>query len=185
MKIGIDIDDTICRTTEKVNELMEVFSKEENIEPLMIMNYEDIKEKFFDKYLEEIYSTVVVKRNAKDVLRRLKSKGNKLYVITARSSEFFSKKVDVLKITSDWLKKNDIEVDGIFTDAYGEEKARICRENDIDIIIDDDPYNYKMITSNGCKCLLFDDREKYNLDDNYVTSWLEVEKFIEQMRWEK
>lgn len=183
MKIGIDIDDTICRTTEKVNELMEVFSKEENIEPLMIMNYEDIKEKFFDKYLEEIYSTVVVKRNAKDVLRRLKSKGNELYIITARSNEFFSKKVDVLKITSEWLKKNDIKVDGIFTDCYGEEKARICRENDIDIIIDDDPYNYKMISSSGCKCLLFDDREKYNLDDDYVTNWLEVEKYIEEMRW--
>ena len=60
MRIGIDIDDTICRTTEKVNELMEVFAKEENIEPLMIMNYEDIKEKFFDKYLDDIYLGVVV-----------------------------------------------------------------------------------------------------------------------------
>ena len=52
----------------------------------------------------------------------------------------------------------------------------------IDVIVDDDPYNYKMITSNGCKCILFDDREKYNLRDDYATNWLEVEDFIDKMR---
>ena len=38
MRIGIDIDDTICRTTEKVNEYMDLYAKDENIDPLMIMN---------------------------------------------------------------------------------------------------------------------------------------------------
>ena len=183
MRIGIDIDDTICRTTEKVNELMEVFAKEENIEPLMIMNYEDIKEKFFDKYLDDIYMGVVVKRNVKEVMRRLKSKGNELFIITARRNDLSKSVKDVEKMTSDWLKKHEIEVDGIFIDAYGENKAKICKEQKIDIIIDDDPYNYKMITSNGCKCLLYDDREKYNLRDDYVTNWLEVEDYIEKMRY--
>lgn len=183
MRIGIDIDDTICRTTEKVNELMEVFAKEEKIEPLMIMNYEDIKEKFFDKYLDDIYMGVVVKRNAKEVLRRLRNKGNKLFIITARRNDLSKSVKDVEKMTYDWLKANEIEVDGIFIDAYGDAKAKICKDEKIDIIIDDDPYNYKMITSNGCKCLLYDDREKYNLRDDYVTNWLEVEDFIEKMRY--
>lgn len=182
MRIGIDIDDTICRTTEKVNELMVVFAKEEGIEPLMIMNYEDIKDKFFDKYLDDIYSTVVVKRNAREVMKRLRSKGNQLFIITARSNTVSREITDVEKLTVDWLDANDIEVDGIFINAYGENKARICKEQKIDIIIDDDPYNYKMISSNGCHCLLYDDREKYNLRDDYVTNWLEVEEYIEKMR---
>lgn len=182
MRIGIDIDDTICRTTEKVNELMDVFAKEEGIEPLMIMNYEDIKNKFFDKYLDDIYSTVVVKRNAREVMKRLRSKGNKLFIITARSNTSSKEITDVEKLTADWLKENDIEVDGIYINAYGENKARICKELKVDIIIDDDPYNYKMISSNGCHCLLYDDREKYNLRDDYVTNWLDVEEYIEKMR---
>ena len=182
MRIGIDIDDTICRTTEKVNELMEVFAKEENIEPLMIMNYEDIKEKFFDKYLDDIYLGVVVKRNAKEVMKRLRSKGNKLFIITARNNSLSKEVSDVEKLTADWLLANDIEVDGIFINAYGENKAKICKEEKIDIIIDDDPYNYNMISASGCKCLLYDDREKYNLRDDYVTNWLEVEDYIEKMR---
>lgn len=182
MRIGIDIDDTICRTTEKVNELMEVFAKEENIEPLMIMNYEDIKDKFFNKYLDDIYSGVVVKRNAKEVMKRLRSRGNQLFIITARSNDKSNEITDVEKLTADWLSANGIEVDGIFINAYGDEKARICKEQKIDIIIDDDPYNYKMISSNGCRCLLYDDREKYNLRDDYVTNWLEVEEYIEKMR---
>lgn len=182
MRIGIDIDDTICRTTEKVNELMEAFAKEENIEPLMIMNHEDIKDKFFNKYLDDIYSGVVVKRNAKEVMKRLRSRGNQLFIITARSNDKSDEITDVEKLTADWLSANGIEVDGIFINAYGDEKARICKEQKIDIIIDDDPYNYKMISSNGCRCLLYDDREKYNLRDDYVTNWLEVEEYIEKMR---
>ena len=128
MRIGIDIDDTICRTTEKVNELMEVFAKEENIEPLMIMNYEDIKDKFFNKYLDDIYSDVVVKRNAKEVMKRLRSKGNQLFIITARSNDKSEEISDVEKLTADWLNANGIEVDGIFINAYGDENARICKD---------------------------------------------------------
>ena len=74
MRIGIDIDDTICRTTEKVNEYIDLYAKDENIDPLMIMNYEDVKDMFFEAYLENIYTGVVIKRNCKDVLRRLRKK---------------------------------------------------------------------------------------------------------------
>ena len=91
MRIGIDIDDTICRTTEKVNEYMDLYAKDENIDPLMIMNYEDVKDMFFEAYLENIYTSVVVKRNAKDVLRRLRKKGNKLFIITARNNRMCNK----------------------------------------------------------------------------------------------
>ena len=184
MRIGIDIDDTICRTTEKVNEYMNLYAKDENIDPLMIMNYEDVKDMFFEAYLENIYTSVVVKRNAKEVLRRLRKKGNKLFIITARNNRMCSKITDIEELTRKWLSDNEIEVDGIFIDCYGEKRADVCREQKIDVMIDDDPYNYKMISSNKCKCLLFDDRERFNLKDDYVTNWLEVEDYIEKLRRE-
>ena len=182
MRIGIDLDDTICRTTEMVHKKLEEYSKEKNLEILDIMNDEVLKQKFFDKYMEDIYKNAEVKRNVGKVLKRLRSKGNELYIITARSDDFAKMKKKVYDITKDWLDKNDIVVDGIIVSAYGDEKGLICRKNKIDLMIDDDPYNYKKVASKGIKCLLFDDRGKYDMRKDYVTTWLEIEKYIERNR---
>lgn len=182
MKIGIDIDDTICRTTEIVNRKMEEYAKREKINVLDIMNFDDIRAKFFEEYMPIIYSEAEVKRNVCDVIRRLHSKGNKIYIITGRSISKTPSIGNAADITEKWLNKNDIEVDGIFSSAYGESKADVCKREHIDLMIDDDPYNYKMITGNGGHCLLFDDREKYDLKKDYATSWLEVEEYISKFR---
>ena len=118
MKIGIDLDDTICRTTEKVHNLLEEYAKKGNKSPIEIMNDELEKEAFFKNYLEEIYKTVEIKRNVESVLRRLKNKGNKLYIITARSP-LSSTGQDIQKITNDWLEKNHILMDGLLMNCYG------------------------------------------------------------------
>ena len=88
----------------------------------------------------------------------------------------------MIEITNEWLRKNNIESDGVFFSAYGESKADVCKREKIDLMIDDDPYNYKMLTGNGVHCLLLDDREKYDLRKDYVTSWIEVEEFIGKFR---
>ena len=182
MRIGIDLDDTICRTTEMVNDKMKEYAKKKSLDVLDIMNDEDIKLDFFNEYLPDIYRNVKLKRNAKDVIRRLKNKGNQIFLITARTNSLVPSVKDVASITGAWLKDNGIEVDGIFSSAYGEDKAQIMKREKIDLMVDDDPYNYKMIVSRGGCCILFDDREKYDLKENYATDWLEVEKFINQFR---
>lgn len=179
MKIGIDLDDTICRTTEKVHMLLEEYGQKRKKSPIEIMNNELEKEEFLAKYLGEIYQTVEIKRTVGDVLRRLKNKGNELYIITARSS-FSPTGQDIEEITKDWLVKNHILVDGLLMNCYGEEKAKVCRENKIDLMIDDDPYNYQKITIQGIKCILFDDRGRYILDEDCLTSWSDIEKYIER-----
>ena len=182
MRIGIDLDDTICRTTEMVGNKMEEYAKKKNLDVLEIMNYEDIKLDFFNEYLPYIYRNVQIKRNVKDVIRRLKNKGNEIFLITARTNSLVPSVTNVADITEEWLNDNGIEVDGIFSSAYGEDKAQIMKREKIDLMVDDDPYNYKMIVSNGGHCILFDDREKYDLKENYATSWLEVERFINDFR---
>ncbi len=182
MRIGIDLDDTICQTTEIVRNRLERYAKEENLNPLDIINDDTLKYSFFSIYLEDIYSNVEVKKNAESVLKRLRTKRNEIFVVTARRSDYVPSVTDVIKITEKWLADKNIEVDGIITSAYGETKADVCKRYNIDIMIDDDPYNYKKIISSGTKCLLFDDKERYDLKDNYVTSWLEIEKYIERNR---
>ena len=143
------------------------------------MNDDVLSKQFFSENLEDIYKNVVVKREVSKVLKRLRSKGNEIYIITARNNEFV-KNVDL--ITKEWLKNNQIEVDKVIVEAYGEKKADICKENDIDLMIEDDPYNYKKIISKGIQCILFDDREKYDLKHDYMTNWLDIERYIERNR---
>ncbi|MCI8460050.1 MAG: hypothetical protein HFE81_01505 [Bacilli bacterium] len=182
MRIGIDLDDTICQTTEIVQNRLKRYATEEKMNPLDIINDDFLKHSFFSIYLEDIYLNVDVKKDAINVLKRLRSRGNEIYVVTARRSDYVPSVTDVIKITERWLNENNIEVDGIITAAYGETKADVCKRYNIDIMIDDDPYNYKKIVSSGTKCLLFDDKERYDLKNNYVTSWLEIEKYIERNR---
>lgn len=179
MRIGIDLDDTICRTTEMVHEKMDEYSIKTNRDVLEVMSNELIREEFFDKYLPEIYKNVVIKHDVKDVIRRLRNKGNKIFIITGRKR---MKLANVMEITDKWLSDNGIEFDGIYTSAYGESKADVCKREKIDLMVDDNPYNYKSIVGAGGKCLLFDDREKYDLRENYVTSWLEAEDYINKFR---
>ena len=146
------------------------------------MNDEVLKEGFFSIYLEDIYANAEIKREVKGVIKRLRSRGNQIYIITSRNNNFVSTVKNVEELTFNWLKEHDIEVDKIITAADGETVADICKKYDIDLMIDDDPYMYRKITQAGRKCLLFDDREKFMQKDDYVTNWLEIEKYIERNR---
>lgn len=182
MRIGVDLDDTICRTTEIVHDRVEKYAKHKNLDPLDIMNDEFLRQSFFNIYLEDIYANAEIKRNVGQVLKRLKSKGNEIFIITARSNDYTATVKDVENITKRWLDEHNIEVDGIIVSAYGETKADVCKKYNIDLMIDDDPYNYKKIISTGKRCILFDDRGKYDLKTDYVTNWLDIEKYIERNR---
>ena len=82
MNIGIDLDDTICATTEVVQEYLEKYSDLKNLNPLEIIKDEILKQQFFNVYLEEIYEKVKPKKDVISVLKRIRNRGNKLYVIT-------------------------------------------------------------------------------------------------------
>ena len=175
MRIGIDLDDTICRTSEIVRYYLKEEADKTNREPLDIMNNEIKKEEFFDHYLEDIYQNAEIKRGVSDVIRRLHNKGNEIYIITARDEKYNP-------ITEEWLKTHQIHYDKIVASVYGERKVSACKEHKIDLMIDDDPYNYQKLVTANIKGLLFDDRGRYELKEGYATSWNDIEKYIERNR---
>ena len=75
MNIGIDLDDTICATTEVVQEYLEKYSDLKNLNPLEIINDEILKQQFFNVYLEEIYEKVKPK---KDVITEVFKMGGRI-----------------------------------------------------------------------------------------------------------
>ena len=88
MRIGIDMDDTICKTTEIVHDRVERYAKSENLDPLDVMNDETKRLAFFNIYLEDIYRNVEEKQSAREVIHRLREKGHEIFIVTARGNNF-------------------------------------------------------------------------------------------------
>ncbi len=109
-----------------------------------------------------------------------KTRGDEIYFFTAREDRFVSSNMSAYDITKQWLDEHGILYDMILTSTYGTHRADMCKKYQIDLMIDDDPYNFREIRSIGKKCLLFDDREKYVLKEDYVTNWLDIEKYLER-----
>lgn len=172
MKIGIDMDDTICSTSETITEYQNKFIKEKNINIDTLWNNNKYKEEFLNKYLKDIYMKVKIKDNCIKVLNEL-SKNHELYIITARTKNYVNNIIDVIEI---YLEKNNIKVDGIFIN--GKDKVDICIKNKIDVMIDDSYYNYDKLISNGIVAILFDENNYYSNIKNRINNWEEISKII-------
>lgn len=176
MNIGIDMDDTITCTSETIRLYSEKYAKENMIEESDIWNIKENKNKFLETYLEEIYINTPLKENVREVFEELKGLGCKLYIITARTESYVD---NIINLISEYLEKYDLEVDGIFIN--GKDKVDVCVNNRIDIMIDDNLYNYYMLTKNNINTLLFDDKNRYDIIDNRVNDWNKAVKIIKEL----
>lgn len=180
MNIGIDLDNTICNTSEIINYYLKDYSTETGMDIDEIVNDGDLKQSFFNIYLKDIYTNVKAKKEAIEFINKLKSRGNKIYIITARSSDITFAIKDVKKITLDWLNKNNLSFDQIVFSVYGDNKKEACNNLNIDIMIDDDIYNFERINSGRTRCFLYDEENKYKDNKNIFRNWKEIENYFER-----
>ncbi len=180
MRIGVSLDDTIAKTTEIVHDRIDTFASKHNLNPLDVMNDEYLKQEFFDECLQDIYKNADVKKNVGDILKRLHAKGHKIYIITVRNNKDSKNLEDVEKLSIDWLVKHHIVFDDIIIAADGDTRASACRIHKIDLMIENNPFNYKKITETGTECLLYDDQGRYQLKDRYMSTWNDIEEYIER-----
>lgn len=174
MKIGIDIDDTICKTsyvTEKIqNKIYNYdFSKLDKIS-----QYE-----FTVKYEEEIYDYLPLENNAKEVINKLFDEGNEIYFITARCSKFIK---NIERRTLDYLDKNKIKYNKIY---FGKsKKVDVYEKLKLDVMLDDDYDVYKIITENGHNAIMYNGILNKNKDGIKVNNWEEFKEYIERIKVE-
>ena len=169
MKIGIDMDNTICSTDKKVGEYEKIFTNNHNIDSYTIWHNNYYFNLFLSEYLEIIYTEVEPKENVVSCINRLKEHGNEIYIITARTNNYVT---DMYKIIDNYCSKHNIKIDGIFIDA--KDKVDICKENNIDIMIDDSFYNYDRLTTNNIKTILFDEYDKHTYIKSRILSWKDL-----------
>ncbi len=177
MKIGIDIDNTICSTDELLEKKIDDYIKEKGMSQKEF--FSDIKymSDFYEEKLLEVVFEDQVKDGFLDVLNKLKI-NNEIIIVTARNEKLSKSFQNMRKATLEWLEKNNIYYDKYYDDAYKEGKVRVCKKEGIDIIIDDDINNYLAFKDSGIKTLLFDDKGKYLDIVDRVGSWREVEEVL-------
>ena len=172
MRIGIDLDDTMCRTEEKVVEYMKKYVPEKDISLLSKIEYDNLRDSILERHLEEIYKESEIIKDVKETLNHLKDQRNELYIITARDEY-----QNIKDITLKWIKDHQLPITKVIMGKFGIGKSDACIENNISLMIDDDIYNYNCIKSSKIPCLLFDEKNNYPAL-NRVGSWREIENYI-------
>ncbi len=184
MRIGIDIDDTI---TNSYMRILSEFEKYYHINKYMYINahinYYDImkdKKTFPDYYdycknnFETILYDVPLKHNVKEVIDKLKEK-HEIIFITARNIDEYS---NPYEYTKDYLKRNNIYYDELYTDVL--DKGKLCKEKNIDVFIDDAITHCEASQREGINTYLFDNTfNKNETRFKRIYSWTDALEKLE------
>ena len=139
------------------------------------------KDNFWKKYMWKYCLKSECSRDASDVIKKLKSDDNKIYIFVSRPfvkeksirGEIFR---SMLKL---WLKKHEIPYDNIIfcsIEKSSEEKYYACKELGIDVMIEDQKFN-SIIISEMSKVLLMS--RPYNVGMNNLSNIIRVNNFKE------
>lgn len=193
MRIGIDIDNTLTDVKDKLNDAAYNYAislgidikKGNNIDEdnnndgktyQNAFRFSDDELKYFLKDIQEnIINAAIPRDNVKEVIDKLKGLGNEIIIVTARDFEFHD---DPYKLSKDWLDKNNIYFDKLIVNAR--EKASVCKEENIDIFIDDQLKNCLNISNMGIKTIMLTDKVINNNNIITLNSWNEIFDYIKE-----
>ena len=187
MKIGIDIDNVLSDFNEVLlNDYLEhdktlnnsgIIHKDEYIRKMFDwdLSYE---QDYYKNNIERIASLFTPIKDSSKYVNKLKEEGNEIYIISGRDNGEYS---DPYNMTINWLKEYDIPYDKlILTDAYKhQEKADLCKEIGIDVMIDDSINVCTKCSENDIECILFE--TPFNKNENRfnkLKNWEEVYNYI-------
>ena len=191
MKIGIDIDNVISNFNDEL--LKEYLKHDKELRNTGIIN-EDVfirygmfdwtekeESEFYKNNIERIAKKLQPLNRATETIKKLKEDGNEIIIISGRNNGEYN---NPYKLTEEWLAKYNIVYDKlILTNAYNkEEKANVCKENNIDIMIEDSTQTAINIEKVGTKVLFMNTRyNKNNENLEKVSNWKEIYAKISSM----
>lgn len=192
MRIGIDLDGVIF-DSEK---LYRIYSELYDIQDLKRNSLIDNKQVKFEnryswnqdetngfvkKYHRKITETANFMPGAKEIIPLLKEEGNTLIVITARGKV----NKDLVPITMQRLKENNLD---IFEKYYWgtENKEEICKQEKIDLMIDDSNINCEKLARDHIHTIYLKDAPSFDIEENeylkVLYNWGEIYRYIEQLK---
>lgn len=187
MVIGIDMDDTICSTNERIIIEADKYDKEvlggsgiKNIDAYEFTEMmgwpSEMKGQFFADKLEYIMDNAEIKENAKEVINKLHDEGNKIVFISFRKGKYIK---DPYLLTKNWLDRNGVHYDKIYVDTGS--KVDECISENVNLFIDDKESHCEDVASAGIDVLLF--TNAYNHDEKRfrrVDNWNQVYDYVKE-----
>ena len=114
MRIGIDIDDTIAKTSILYSQKKELYLKNHSLKMSQLVG--TYHQDFLNTYLETVFLEEEVMEDASFVIQKWIEEGHDLFLITARNNTYVDTIKDVLDVSKKWLLKNQIPIDQIYID---------------------------------------------------------------------
>ena len=191
MKIGIDLDgvvidsETTFRTYEEIFDIdilkgNHLINKEE---PKFQARYNwtnEQEKEFIEKYFLIVSKESNLMSGFIGIYNLLKEQGHEFVVITARGGFVKEMKDDAIRL----LKENNIKFDKYYWNV--DDKLEICKNEKVDIMIDDDWKIIKRLADNEVKTLYFRDTNLMKLEENKyikeVNNWGEIYRYIKEMK---
>lgn len=96
--------------------------------------------------------------------------------ITARDSEFHK---DPYIQSETWLNENSIYFDKLIVNAR--DKAKVCVENNIDLLIDDSISNCSCVYNCGIEAIMISNERNSNNEIKTFYNWKEIYNYINEM----
>ena len=186
MKIGIDIDDTMADTFDYLMPyIAEFFNidikylKDKNISYSTFPK--EMKEReleFARKYYDKVIPSTPFKPKVAEYIDKIRNLGHKIIVITARDKTLYT---DEYKTTIKELKNNDIHYDKLICDF---DKVKVCKNEKIDLFIDDSISNCNKVNELGIETILFNSKSNINTKTNLyrIDNWKEIYEKIKEKR---
>lgn len=194
MNIGIDIDNVIsCFDEELLKEFLEHDKELDNIgivnndvyitKGMFSWSHEETKS-FYLANIERIAKKLKVKEDAKKYIDMLKKDECNIYIISGRDNGEYS---NPYNMTKKWLADNLIYYDKlILTDAYKNDKhgkTEKCKQNNIDIMIDDSVNICRDLKENNINTLIMDTNYNKECSDiRRVHNWKEIYEVINEYK---
>ena len=190
MKIGIDLDgvvidsETTFRTYEEIYDIDTLKGNNliDRAEPKFQARYkwtEEQKKEFIEKYFLKVSKESNLMSGFIAVYNLLKEQGHEFVVITARGGFVEEMKDDAIRL----LQENNIKFDKYYW--HVKDKLEVCKNENVDIMIDDDWRIIKNLADNGVKTLYFRDTNLKTLEENEyikeVNNWGDVYRNIKEM----
>ena len=190
MKIGIDLDgvvidsETTFRTYEEIYDIDTLNGNNlvDRQEPKFQARYNwtnEQEKEFIERYFLKVSKESGLMSGFISVYNLLKEQGHEFEVITARGGLLKEMKDDAIRL----LEENDIKFDKYYW--HIKDKLEVCKNENVDIMIDDDWRIIKKLADNGVKTLYFRDTNLKTLEENEyvkeVNNWGDIYRAIKEM----
>ena len=191
MKIGIDLDGVVIDSETTFRTYEEIFDidvlKGNNLinkeEPKFQARYNwtnEQEKEFIERYFLKVSKESNLMSGFIGIFNLLKEQGHEFVVITARGGFVKEMKDDAIRL----LEENNIKFDKYYWNV--EDKLEICKNEKVDIMIDDDWKIIKRLADNEVKTLYFRATNLMKLEENEyikeVNNWGEIYRYIKGIK---